>query len=505
LAALLLKVNTEFNRNGSEMPVNRCVEFFNTPLFFSQGFRSLSCKWSCDYLGFSALSASAVRNTFGCPSGSYKAGKFSRCAYFIKKGTLMSIARWFYVCAFLGIFVAAQAFGGGFQLNEHGAKGMAQAGAFAARATDGSAIFYNPAGLGFQTQASVYLGATVIIPTGSFYGPLQDNTNARTDNKQLIFTPINAYVVVPAMDRLTVGVGVMNPYGLGTEWDENWAGRFLSVKVDLKTFYFTPTVSYRLTDQLSIGAGFSYVTGSVLLTRKVPVPVGIADPTSGSKLAEPLVSLDLTGTGTGWTAGILYKFTPSLSVGLSYRSAVKMDASGTASFTPNYAALDLPAGDASVSIKLPATSFAGVAYRINDALEVEADFQYIWWSSYDQLKVDFKADGSSSISPKNYKDTYIARVGGEYSLGDLKIRGGYYFDHSPVNDNNLEPMLPDADRHGLNIGFGYQITNHINVDVSYLFIKFLDRQAVNTIPQIAFDGTYRTTVNLFGLDLGYTF
>lgn len=410
----------------------------------------------------------------------------------------MSIARWFYVCAFLGIFVAGQALGGGFQLNEHGAKGMSQAGAFAARANDGSAIFYNPAGLGFQTRPSVYLGTTVIVPSASFWGPVQNNENTKADNKPLVFTPINGYVVVPVMDRLTVGFGVMNPYGLGTEWEENWVGRFLTVKVDLKSFYFTPTASYRLTDEFSIGAGFSYVTGSVLLTKKVAI-ASVATP------AEPMVKLDLTGTGTGWTAGAMYKFSPSLSLGLSYRSAVKMEANGTASFDPNYAALALPAGDASAAITLPATGFAGVAYKINDDLEIEADLQYIWWSSYDQLKVDFKSNNSSSISPKNYSDTYIARIGGEYSLGDLKIRGGYYFDHSPVKTEYVEPMLPDADRHGLNLGFGYQITKNINVDVSYLFIKFLDRKVENTIPEINFDGTYKTSVNLFGVDLGYTF
>lgn len=182
-----------------------------------------------------------------------------------------------------------------------------------------------------------------------------------------------------------------------------------------------------------------------------------------------------------------------------------MDADGDATFDPNYAALGLPAGNVSTSITLPATGFAGVAYKVNDALQVEADFQYIWWSSYNELKIDFESNNSSSVSPKNYQDTYIARVGGEYALGDLKIRGGYYFDHSPVKTEYLEPMLPDADRHGFNLGLGYQITEHINVDLSYLFIKFLERKAENTIPELNFDGTYKTYVNLFGLNLGYSF
>jgi long-chain fatty acid transport protein len=410
----------------------------------------------------------------------------------------MSIARRLCIFVFMAILLAATAFAGGFQLNEHGAKGMAQAGAFAARATDGSAIFWNPAGLGFQNRASAYAGVTLIMPKTSFYGPLQANSG--TENKMVsqVFNPINGYVVYPIFDGLTAGFGVNNPYGLGTEWEENWAGRFLTVKIDLKTFYFSPTVSYRIMDNLSLGAGLNYVTGDVALSRKVAI-ASVATP------AEPMVNLDLKGTGIGWTAGVMYKPTPELSIGLSYRSKVKIDATGSATFTPNYAVLALPQGDAAASLELPATGFAGLAYKVTDKLTLEADYQYIGWTSYKELKIEFKSNNSSSTSPKNYQDTYIARLGGEYDLGCLKLRGGLYFDHSPVKTEHLEPLLPDADRIGYNVGFGYQLTDHLNVDMSYLFIKFFDRKAENTIPENNFDGTYRSIANLIGLDLEYTF
>lgn len=410
----------------------------------------------------------------------------------------MSIARGLCIFVFMAILLASTAFAGGFQLNEHGAKGMAQAGAFAARATDGSAIFFNPAGLGFQNRASVYAGTTLILPSTAFYGPLQNNTNQKNELKKALFHPINVYGVIPILDGLTAGIGVNNPYGLGTEWDENWVGRFITVKVDLKTFFFTPTVSYRVFDNLSIGAGFNYVTGEVTLSRKVPV-ASVATP------VEPMVDLDLSGTGMGWNAGLMYKPTEALSIGLSYRSSVKIDAEGSAAFTPNYAALNLPQGDAAASLELPATGFAGIAYQVTDELVLEADYQYIGWSSYDKLKIDFKKNNSSSESPKNYQDTYILRFGGEYDLGDLKIRGGYYYDNSPVKTEYLEPLLPDASRHGLNAGLGYQLSEHWNVDLSYLYIAFNDRKAENTIPEISFDGTYQTHVHLFGVNFGYTF
>jgi long-chain fatty acid transport protein len=388
----------------------------------------------------------------------------------------------------LTLIVASVALAGGFQLNEHGANAMSQGGAFAARASDASAIYFNPAGLGFQTTGSIYLGGTGIVPTISFYGPLQENTNAETKMNSQFFTPINAYITYPVTDRLQIGVGTYNAYGLGTEWPDNWVGKNIVTKVDLKTYWFTPTVAYRLADNLSIGAGVSYVSGTLLLQKAAPF--------------DSRVTLDMHAQGWGFDAGIDFKATPQLTIGLTYRSQVKVDASGSAGFVPDIPVL--PEGGVTSSITLPATGYAGVAYKFSDVLSLEADYQYIGWSSYQNLTFTFTKDGSSTTAPKNYSDSYILRVGGEYLLGSLKLRAGYYYDNTPVSDPYVDPLLPDANRHGLSAGIGLNLTDHLKVDAGYLFIKFLDRSVTNTIPATSFDGTYKSYANLFSLDLGYS-
>lgn len=392
-----------------------------------------------------------------------------------------------------GALLHLTAVAGGFQLNEHGARAMAQGGAWAARAYDASAIYFNPAGLGFQQQNSVYLGATLIMPNSSFYGPTNLGQSAKTEMNAQTFTPINVYAAYKVSDQLHIGIGVNNPYGLGTEWPTGWTGRFITEKVDLSTFFITPTVAYQITDQFSIGAGFNYVTGNVTIQQRIPT-VTIAG-------AEPDLNLDLSGTGAGFNVGGLYKLTQELSIGASYRSSVKIDASGTAKFTPTAAIF--PEGDASASLELPATAFVGVAYKAMENLEVEADYQYVGWSSYKELKIDFKKDNSTVVSPKNYDDTYILRVGAEYTMDALQLRAGYLFDNNPVQDKYADPLLPDADRNGLNLGVGYKINENFNVDVSYLFLKFAERTVTNTV--IGFDGTYQTNANLIGFNIGYTF
>ena len=379
-------------------------------------------------------------------------------------------------------------FAGGFQLNEHGSRAMAQGGAWVARAYDGSAIYFNPAGLGFQKQGSVYVGTTLIMPAASFYGPTNQGQSTKNEMVSQLFTPINVYATYPVMEGLVVGIGINNPYGLGTEWPETWSGKYITQKIDLQSFFFTPTVAYQISEKLSVGVGMNYVTGAVTLKRMVSP-------------GDAQVSLDLSGTGTGYNAGIIFKPTQDFSVGFSYRTSVKLDAEGTAKFNPT--SVLFPEGDAAAALELPATAFLGAAMKVMDNLEIEADYQYVGWSSYKELKIDFKKNNSSTISPKNYEDAFILRVGGEYTMDALQIRFGYQFDKNPVTDRYTEPLLPDADRNGINIGAGYKINESLSVDVSYMFLKFAERTVNNT--EVQFDGVYQSSANLFGVNFGYNF
>ena len=354
----------------------------------------------------------------------------------------------------------ATAFAGGFQLNELGSRAMAQGGAFAARASDPSAIYFNPAGLGFQTQGELYLGTTFILPTISFYGPVADANDPAIKNETKMvsqtFTPLSLYGTCPVASNVTVGIGVTNPYGLGTEWPSDWVGKYITTKVDLASFYYTPTVAYKVSDQFSIGAGLNIVTGTVKLDQEENVIN-----------TDTHVSIDMNAKAAyGFNVGLLYKFTPTLSAGVSYRSSVKLNASGNVSFTPQIPVVNVIDDDVTASLTLPATGFAGLAYKASPNLTIEADYQYIGWSSYKELTIDFKNDPTKDVTePKNYSDTYMIRIGGEYTMDVLKIRAGYSYDHSPVASAYVDPILPDANRNGVCVGLGYQFTKAISADV----------------------------------------
>ena len=408
--------------------------------------------------------------------------------------------------------ITAVTHAGGFQLNEHGARAMAQGGAFAARAYDLSAIFFNPAGLSYQRGFKLMLGATLIKPGYTFYGPSNANSYSESAMNDMTFYPPNAYIgntwTEGTLDGFAAGIGVTTPYGLGTKWDDNWVGRAVTREIELQTFYVMPTVSYRIQDWISVGVGMNIVFSNVTLKRAVAN-------------FEPVMNMELDGTGNtaySWNAGIMLKPIDDISIGLTYRAETKIDFEGTATFNPPASLAHLfPGGDVTTSITPPATYFAGIAWYPMDNLELEFDYQGIQWSSYDKLEVKFARNAVNDptvaqndvSSAKDYEDTYILRFGGEYSfpMSSFKLRAGYFFDNNPVPDKSLEPLLPDSDRHGVNIGFGYDIMANLTVDAAYLHMFINDRQttATSTSEGVNMDGIYTGSADLFALNLTYAF
>lgn len=405
------------------------------------------------------------------------------------------------------LFIVGKLFASGFQINEHGARAMAMAGAFTAIANDPTAIFYNPAGLSYLSGTHFYGGATLIKPISSFRGPSPSIDEWKM--KDLLFNPVNIYVTHQFMDNLTLGIGLNNPYGLGTEWDENWIGKYLAIKTEIRTFFFYASVGYKLSDEFSIGAGPIYAIGDVTINRKNSLSPFDADAT-----------INLTGdaSAVGFTAGLLYKPLDEFSVGLSYRSEVKFDFEGKADVSaPDQLLPIIPQGNVKAPLTTPQNITLGLAYFPSEELTVSADLQYIGWSSYDKLEITFTdekdANGKPYVSSslRDYDNAMIARVGFEYKLLEpFTLRAGLLYDSNPVKDERLDPTLPDSDRLGFNIGFGYKITENLAVDVAYLFLRFNERKIDNSLESYSsgsayFNGVYNSTAHLLGIDLAYNF
>ncbi|PID59556.1 MAG: hypothetical protein CR986_05840 [Ignavibacteriae bacterium] len=414
------------------------------------------------------------------------------------------------ICLF--IIFSKNILASGFQINEHGSKAMAMGGAFSGLANDPSALYFNPAGITQLYGTHFLVGSTLIFPSMSFRGPAPSINESTTESR--VFFPFHLYASHQVNKELFLGFGLGNNYGLGTKWDEDWVGRFLAVQTEIRTFFFNLAASYQIIPEISVGFGYAFAYGDVLLGRRVNL-----SPFNN----EAYLELEGDGIGSGITAGVLFHVTRAISVGLSYRSQVTIEFEGdaTPSKYPTQFEGRLPNGNISAPLTTPENITVGIALKPTKKLNITADFQFVGWDSYDKLEVtfnEFKVPGTEqnyiSTSKRDYDNSYIARLGAEYKYSrSLDLYCGLLYDKNPVSDQKLDPTLPDSDRLGLSLGFGYKLTPSLTLQAGYLFLRFDERKISDskenyggTPNNIAYlNGVYNSSAHLTSLTLSYNF
>ena len=393
-------------------------------------------------------------------------------------------------------------FASGYQINENGTRAFGMGNAFTAVADDASAIHFNPAGMAFIDGSDLTVGVTLIKPVITFRGPAPENTEYET--KERVFTPINLYYTSRINENWSAGFGINNPYGMATNWEDDWVGKYMAVETSLETAYATAALAYKVNDRFSISAGPVAAYGVVEMRK-------MQNLTPFDGIAE----IELKGDDLAWgfTAGIFYKASDKVSFGLSYRSQVDFEFEGEVeSEAPEQFAGRVPNCDISADMSAPKNITFGCAYNPIPTWTISADFQYVGWASYDELVIEF--DDSSfenTVAAREYNNTYIVRLGTEYMATELMaLRGGIFFDHSPVKDEYVEPSLPDASRIGFNCGLGYEFVENFTFDFGYLFLRGEEREITDshesyTDGEAPFNGVYNTYVNAISFNLSYKF
>lgn len=410
--------------------------------------------------------------------------------------------------------IAGSAFGSGFSIFEQGAKATAMGGAFVATADDPSAIFYNPAGMAQQRQLTILAGGTAINFSNEFKGDPNDAFTAGTSAQYArhTFVPPNGYVVIPWGQNLTFGVGAFTAYGLRTDWEDPFPGRFVSRDANLKTLSVEPAVAWQSTSGMfAIGVGAEYRRAHVILQRNN----GSLNPFTGRFVDVANVYLNSDwNSAWGYNVGVLIKPNETWRIGAAYRSDMDIDFTGDADFT------QIPTGnaqlDAIVASQLPpdqgihakfafpATIQAGVATTAIPNWDIEFDVTHTTWSRFETLLVQFDQNPERNLNrPQNWKNTFSYRIGGNRRVTpDWDVRLGAVYDKNPQPTEAVSPLLPDADRTGVMFGIGYHKGPWI-FDASDMILHFKDRSTNGQNPE--FNGTYKTSANLISLNVGLRF
>lgn len=387
------------------------------------------------------------------------------------------------------MLLSTVALGAGFKLDVHGARATGMGGAVTAFIDDPSAIYYNPAGIAGRKGVGIQVGDTLIIPMLSFTHAADGDV---TSSPLSVSPPPHGHVTFGITEDLAIGVGVFSPFGASGKWPPTWEGRFKAISSSLQMFDINPTLAYRLHPRFKLGAGFNAIRGTVLIERGL----NFVD-TEGS------VMLGGGTWGFGWNVGAQVEIVENrLFFGATYRGPVTMSFEGKAHFenVPTEFAGRLKDQPITARVVLPTQANFGLTVQPMDNLRLSLDADYVEWSSFTELAINFENPDLTVPLRKSWIDQVSVHVGGEFMpTKSVAIRLGVVYDPTPSPRSTLTPDLPDSTRVKVTAGVGWQHEIGFSVDLGYQFVVLTG--ADSTAP--GFEGKYSGTAQVIGLTLGY--
>jgi long-chain fatty acid transport protein len=356
----------------------------------------------------------------------------------------------------------------GFALSEQSGSGMGNAYAGAAAvAEDASTIYFNPAGMTY-IQGRQLVGAMHTIKTsGDFNNQSNQLGSEGGDFGSWAFLP-NIYYKQDLTEQLKFGIGVGTPFGLKTEYNRNWLGRFQAVKSELKTININPSLAWKVNDQWSLGLGVSAMWAQAELTSRVNFGAG------------PDVKNKGNDWGFGYNLGAIYQATPDTRFGVAYRSKVEQHLKGNVrssltALNPNPAATLNT--DISADITLPETFSLSAFSHLNDQWELLTDITWTRWSQFKDLKIIRENGSNTTVGPaitEHWNNVLRYSLGMNYLYSDtIKLRTGVAYDDEAIDNEHRTARIPGNDRIWLSLGASWQYTPETKLDIGYthLFIK----------------------------------
>lgn len=392
---------------------------------------------------------------------------------------------------------SGSAWSAGFALNEQSIKsmGMAQAGR-ASAAADATTLFGNPAGMTQLTGTNLSGNATFIyVPTDI------ENTQgsqAGTNNGDMI-PPTwvgSGFISHQMSDELSIGIGNFAPFGLASNYESSFQGRYFGDKSKVKVIAIQPTVAYKFTPELSIGVG---VTVSKLEGLLSTYSVGLQNP----------VEVNGDDISYGYNVGILWQIMPQTRIGFDYRSKTDYNLEGTTELTG--VGIEFPA---KLDIATPATFELSISHALNPNVNVHSSISLTQWSVLEKLVIKNGGSASgpflTSTEELDWKDSWAYSVGADWKAGDaLTLRAGLGIDKTPVTDAHRSVRVPSEDRTVFSLGMSYAINDKISIDAAYLFLKedtsHVDVSKPSTNGPVTYSADYKGMGHLIGAQLNMKF
>lgn len=378
----------------------------------------------------------------------------------------------------------------GYQINTLSARQLGMGHVGVAMKLGAENMIFNPAGLGFSDKTLDFSGSVTGISAEA--SARHQDVTYKTQNG--ISTPMAVNASFRIYDNLQAGVSFYTPYGSAINWTGDWPGSVLSQKVNLKMFSLQPTVAWRITPKLSIGAGLMITWGNVDLDKALVsgasfdavAPMLGLPATLGHSAA---ASVNLTGTSRlafGANVGVMYDIDDKWTVGVNFRTKMNMKVKA-GDVRVSYAnemtkqVLESKCGlinesNFRASMPAPYVLNFGASYKPIKPLTLALDVQLTGWNTYKSLDINFPEhlSGFDQHIEKNYKNAWCFHVGAEYQLTRrFDVRAGMMIDTTPVNKNYYNPETPGMTKVEPTVGFSFRPIDRLSIDVAFMYIAGL--------------------------------
>ena len=420
-----------------------------------------------------------------------------------------------------------QAMASGFQIREDSVQAMARSHAGSASDWgDAAVVSNNPAAMSLFDKTTIQSDLTAIDLSGTFTGGGQDALgrplSGGNGGNAGDISPVPAFdIIFPVGNGFTLGASFTAPFGLKTQYDAGWVGRYQALKSDVRTFDFTLAGSYRFNDMFSVG--LSVITQRIQAELSNAVDFGAiltpaAFPAFQPQSADGTADIRGHDTSIGWDLGLLFRPGPNTNIGLNYRAKIDHTLNGHVTFgiptSVQFASggaiggVVFQNGPISASVATPSVLTFSISQKFSDTFTLSADIERTGWNSLQSLTVHFANPlQPSSTEQFQWNSTMEYALGMDWKFApEWTLRAGIARDETPTNNTFRDPRLPDNNRQLYSIGLGFTPSENASWNIGYSRIA-IDTPSVNNVSATGSTlvGKYNADANLFGISGTFSF
>ena len=412
--------------------------------------------------------------------------------------------------------VSTHSLGNGIAINEQSVSGMGTS--FAGRASaaqDATILFGNPAGISKLERPQVVGGFATIKADIDI-----DDSSAETADGDMVplATVPFAYYTSPINEQWSWGIGMYVPYALISDYEKSFGGRYKGLYSKVEVVTLQPTISYKITDRVSVGFGptINKIKGKLTSNLNDGALSGIIGGSGDAK-----VNIKGDDTAVGFNLGVLVDVTDSLTWGLTYHSKVDYTLEGRTKIS----GFDSPVlgaanneYDASLDFTTPETVDTSITYALDDKWTVYAGTTWTRWSRLDAIVVENEGTPTLPILGNSFAtvsedlkwhDTWSHAIGASYQLTPaVVLRTGLAFDPSPSENAHRTVRIPVGNRKVFSLGAGWSPSEDVTIDVAYSYLRE-NKASVNQPASSAlapgYSAEYRNSAHGLGMQATYRF